>query len=1612
MTETQKRIKAYQKALPHMRERVIAVVVLLAMSLAMVVSSSFAWMTLAINPEVSGLATTIAANGNLEIALSGIDGREPQGTQLGDGIGSVTETNLRWGNLVNLSHESYGLDFLTLRPASLNTEALNISPMIAVNYGEDGRVQGYLKDFAFSNYNASAGVFDVFETTRYGVRAISSVTYSNAHAESFYNKQLDTITETMETAKQNFSAIFNNTSYMNSVTALVGIHVSANMADKDISCLSHMPNINKIMTALEQVSDEIGQTIVDLANLYLYDELAETGQSGSYDSLKYELEDLLATNYSNAFVNKYRSTIKGLTAYVTMAKKIDSASVAIADAQTNEDGDVLWQRDLQSAINYIVDMNKAVLRHEGKEYTAVQLSSSYGTALDILMSSETPLAIIKAGALKDIDQILGTEMYVRNLTVGVTLPDDFPMMGGRTMSIKVNANTAAVAPYELPSAFSDAYTFASGATAGDRGTPVAADTYAMAIDFWVRTNEANSLLMLEGEVLYDEEIIPVTSFNSYGQKVDLYEYVKITTVDGQQKETSVDVYWGVPKDASDQTNMWVNADTHEPENVGTAQPTAKVTIKRTPIGYEGVNRVWNELDNPNSDYSQMIQGGISTTQGSGSCYIFYPETPEDQEQCKNLLAAMHVAFVDEQGNLLGYADMDVDSMIEDAGRVILPLKMRLQKDSIVVGKDKEGNDITESFYITPMVQNEAMRITAIIYLDGKNLSNSDVLSAGSINGQLNIQFGLNKMENSPLKDGDLMAEHYSVTANLIHKQTGTPVKMDDSVDFFDPNNCVWDLELAIAGTDASTVRGQFVSYINASQGTREPEFTMTFDPVTRLWKATVPFSGPGEFRLRSIEIDGVDILLPGDQVLTVKIPGKSISSVLCTNWGGDGTNQSIMTADPSYRQEVRLVLNSSQGAISKVQGIFLGDNGKNVTVDFTTDGGVNYVGTANFTVGGNYEMTYVIVDDVYTPLDESLYKKLSLKLNLKTTVILGLPVDQGYYDLQEEMQQAIDAAAYADKEAIREAYETRIAAHLDLLHYGNGIPGDPNETGLGLVRDADGNMSLITDASEPLFIDVRCIITDDQGNILNNLRDVELTYSGGSIANQLDSDVLNPDKNAGYYYGRFTLESNGVFSFNNVSFKEVGQDRSYTISSATSAPKITAIQPAPMEYVQQSAYAPLVYNLNLTPEERVVYVKLKNAAAASLDVTLTNGKDENAAPLAITASEADSNNVTTFAIRLPSDGYWKITGLKLKNVFYGGTFYTGQEDDPSTWLDMSQTALDDDIGTCYITEATIKVSGNTPAQSYGGTFMASHEVSGMHVEVLGNIYGEQKPLEQILRENGIEADVTFAFKYELDLDTIPYEYTLKSGGTMPTYRFESVYDEAAHKATLASMNFLMPGTYNPTWTVTIDATDNAYDYSYSYRMGNTKPAAFSYLNIVPLESVVMVNWTQLPTVEINDIKPNAVNHPTVYYSFSLLGNSWKSTTATSSIAADRLSCTVYANMSPSGWKGTSMTQYPYVELRINNMGAASGATMEFKNGNNAAALYDTTSRGGGGSNFIWSNGNNIAVRYVGSYDYGSITSVTPAGTITGNVLVMTYGDLTFTFTMKNTITINNLSASG
>ena len=52
------------------KKKLTAAVAMLLVSAIMVVSSTYAWFTLSTAPEVTGITTTVGANGNLEIALS------------------------------------------------------------------------------------------------------------------------------------------------------------------------------------------------------------------------------------------------------------------------------------------------------------------------------------------------------------------------------------------------------------------------------------------------------------------------------------------------------------------------------------------------------------------------------------------------------------------------------------------------------------------------------------------------------------------------------------------------------------------------------------------------------------------------------------------------------------------------------------------------------------------------------------------------------------------------------------------------------------------------------------------------------------------------------------------------------------------------------------------------------------------------------------------------------------------------------------------------------------------------------------------------------------------------------------------------------------------------------------------------------------------------------------------------------------------------------------------------------------------------------------------------------------------------------------------------------
>ena len=143
-----------------MRQKLMAAAAMLLVAAILLVSSTYAWFTLSTAPEITGITTSVGANGNLEMALLNPDGDLSLiKTGVGDSMNTpkdAKEANLTWGNLVDLK-EGYGFDKIMLNPARLNLTndgKINVAaPLSYAAYGTDGRVTELLKDSVTAIYN-------------------------------------------------------------------------------------------------------------------------------------------------------------------------------------------------------------------------------------------------------------------------------------------------------------------------------------------------------------------------------------------------------------------------------------------------------------------------------------------------------------------------------------------------------------------------------------------------------------------------------------------------------------------------------------------------------------------------------------------------------------------------------------------------------------------------------------------------------------------------------------------------------------------------------------------------------------------------------------------------------------------------------------------------------------------------------------------------------------------------------------------------------------------------------------------------------------------------------------------------------------------------------------------------------------------------------------------------------------------------------------------------------------------------------------------------------------------------------------------------------------------
>jgi len=1221
----------------------VALGLLMAIAVSMLTTVSFAWLTLSANPEVSSVDTSIASNGNLEIALATgtTDNYAPPGeSQVGD-----SGINTTWGNLINLGSGDYGLENIVLRPALLNTSDLTGSPLHGPVYDETGRVEDMETSFGFARWNSE---WSMFESTKdLGVRAITSMDLGDSGPTRQLYLDLTEVANANARYVNQYLALGGTQEYMDALASMMTGYMVENVLKPNNASLADMVEDSELLNSdLVQLA-KMYEAVIDCfkSQASVYARLLNLQARVVGKEISISGEEILAMEFSDPKTNKdaNASEDQKYKAYKALKEKgfltCDDSSDPVTAKKTGFVEEIdQFLADYKTMQDDLVRINALVAQNKSWNWTDSPKMDNGTYIIDDIISNLVNVndCTISGGDVKD-QKIKGVGVSLAlklaevdecetKITNGILYRMD-SRCGGQirntkgplkmsvtatvagfitqTRTIKSNVSTSATDNYfENERALVEALIRKVG-----EPIYIAKDSYGFAVDFWVRTNAASSFLTLQGNVLTETKTVEVKGKDAEGEEVQLYTIaVKQENPDASGEggaledalsTVSYDVYPVFEEGATEEEKAklekvehWCFADNHTEvtnESLGLAadaempKPSKKVEEIEYVIGFEGDNRVWE--GNKHSGLSIN-----STTQGSGSCYVFYPETPIDQDRSLEMLKSMRVAFVNESGELLATAKMDTEHHYATTGKVIVPLVLD-EMESILIGKDDKDNN---RYAITSLQQNVATRITALVYLDGTLLTNNDVLANADIEGHLNIQFGssvaLYPLNNEKLYQAELYAEVDSVAPTTFDYDTLT-----------DGQKMTTNVKVRITGTQPDEVQARFIRRLNATQGTPEAYFSLSDENEDGVWEGSFDFDYPGEYILRSVMMDGneKDFLLgENEEYPVVTVKGFTIASV---DYGG--MPGEIMSDASSYSTNVtlRFASNDPDKMPKTLQGVFTSE-GAVVNVNFTYNPTQGYwQGRADFVSSGTYTMSMVIMDGKFTPLSAAQQKEVKMTLGMRVELKTVSPT----YIIMDPTKD----------------YEKKLT--------------------------------------------IRAQILDNSGNSLGRLAGARLFYSAGRGTPPLETD-LTWNNSRGYYEGEFATTA-GLWKFDRVEIPNGMNDQGDALYNTirvanTDAPVFTLIPPDPPSYVRSGGETRQY--LAADAEAAALSVTLKDAGAATVFAKFIK-VDDNGNPVAgvnpiyrqavdpVDTSETIDGvavSYTTYTVNLDVGGLWRMEEISIFNA--------------------------------------------------------------------------------------------------------------------------------------------------------------------------------------------------------------------------------------------------------------------------------------------------------------------------------------------------------------------------
>lgn len=492
--------QAQSKSYGGVKKKLMGAICMLLVASIMVVSSTYAWFTLSTAPEITGISTSVGANGNLEMALLNTDTYGDMTTiksAVGDSSAvaskSVTESNITWGNLVNLDDQSYGLDQIKLMPAALSVQTaeggsykVDLTSLLGTPvYGADGRVADISGKTYTGTWNTTANSW-AYSTakTEYGVRAIGANDNLTAQqaglltAKSDYNKALTAAKSIIQNALTT-----NGQNLASAVTTL-----AMNSTEATIST-EQQTSIQAMVTAADGALKQI-----DLAYIAVLKAAATTLDSTAYTAAIKLLEGIATYDEAVTKLNGQGVTVPGdLT---TAAANLKTQKEAVTAAQTALSG---VTPDYKTALTKLVDTSEVTINgynataKSGED--AKNLMVDDGEGKTTINPTFMTAVITDGGAMVEMPDDSGVFAYIGSVAGNYAAATKVTINNFKGLTLTdmpATIKTTATVDTTVSAALNSVE--ANGTSTGNLSL---SNTYGYALDMAFRTNAASSYLKLQ-----------------------------------------------------------------------------------------------------------------------------------------------------------------------------------------------------------------------------------------------------------------------------------------------------------------------------------------------------------------------------------------------------------------------------------------------------------------------------------------------------------------------------------------------------------------------------------------------------------------------------------------------------------------------------------------------------------------------------------------------------------------------------------------------------------------------------------------------------------------------------------------------------------------------------------------------------------------------------------------------------------------------------------------------------------------------------------------------------------------------------------------------------------